>query len=235
MYNPIFWKARFRDDFIPAVRRVEDVFLNRIMPTFSTIESESEALTEQLWDEAMAQPYYGGGPDEGDIAEAVQDAGISHYLGLKGMEQGLLNCCALFLYHLYEQHLMLFHRKELLGLREQHNSALFTHKEIHKRLKSANVDVQAFVAWAKLEELRCLANTIKHAEGNSSRELLALAPHLFAPPTQKGSMPDNFGASGHVYSPLVGDDIFVTPEQVRAYASAIESFWLELSAALEAI
>ena len=235
MYNSNFWAPRFRSDFIPAVRRVEDVFLNRILPTFSSIDSESEALTERLWEEAMSQPYYEGGPDEGDIAEAVQDAGISHYMGLKGMEQGLLNCCALFLYHLYEQQLMLFHRKELLGWREQHDSKLFTQKEVQKRRSLASVDIQTFSVWPKLEELRCLANTIKHGEGKSSQELLALAPHFFVSPELKGSPLYGTASSGRVYAPLVGDDIYVTPEQIGEYANAIEGFWLELLASLGGI
>lgn len=233
MHNSIFWKARFRDDFIPAVRRVEDVFVNRILPTFATIDSESEALTQRLWEEAMAEPYNGDGPDEGDIAAAVEDAGISHYIGLKGMEQGLLNCCALFLYHLYEQHLMIFHRKELLDWREQHDSILFTHQQIHKQLELAGVDVKTFATWPKLEELRCLANTIKHGEGKSSQELLASAPQLFMSPALKGIPLYDMASSGRVYSPLVGDDIFVTPEQIGEYANTIERFWLELSAALD--
>jgi len=235
MYNPNFWKTRFRDDFIPAVRRVEDVFLNRILPTFSTIDTESDALTEKLWEGAMSQPYYGDGLDEADIAEAVQEAGISHYMGLKGMEQGLLNCCALFLYHLYEQHLMIFHRQELLDWRQQHNSALFTHKEIHNRLNLANVDIKTFSVWPKLEELRCLANTIKHGEGKSSQELLAIAPHFFVSPTLKGSPLYEVASSGRVFSPLVGDDIFVTPQLIGEYANAIEGFWLELLASLGGI
>lgn len=235
MYNPNFWKPRFCEDFIPAVRRVEDVFLNRILPTFSTIESESEALSEHLWNEAMSQPYYGDGPDEADIAEAVQDAGISHYLGLKGMEQGVLNCCALFLYHLYEQQLMLFHRKELLDWRKQDDSSLFTHKEVRKRLSLAGVDIQTFSAWPKLEELRCLANTIKHGEGKSSQELFALAPHLFLSPALEGSALYSMASSGRVYTPLVGDDVFVNHQQIGEYADAIESFWLELSTSLGAI
>lgn len=232
MYNHHFWAPIFQNEFIPAVRRVEEVFLRRIIPAFSNIELESEAFADRLWNDAMSQPYYGEGPDEGDIAEAVRDAEISHYLSLKGMEQGLLNCCALFLYHLYEQQLMLFHRKELLSWRDQDNESLLTHKEIRARLKSAGIDIQEFTVWPKLEELRCLANTVKHAEGKSSRELLALAPHLFVSPTLEGSSFSGLETSGRVYAPLVGEDIFVGPQQVGEYADAIEGFWLELLTSL---
>ncbi|MBD9531259.1 MULTISPECIES: hypothetical protein [Comamonas] len=228
MYHPNIWIPRFRNDFIPAIRRVEEVFLKRVQPTFSSIDVESEELQNHLWEEAMAQPCYDDGPDEGQIAQAVQDAAVSHYLGLKGMEQGLLNCCALFLYHLYEQHLMLFLRQELLDWRERDNKKFYRHEVARDLLENANVDITAFTAWPKLEELRHLANTIKHGEGKSSEELLHAAPHLFEMAGLSNTMP----LSGRVYTPLLGEDICVKPAHISEYADALEQFWLELGDAL---
>lgn len=228
MYHPNIWLPRFRNEFIPAIHRVEEVFLKRIQPTFASIDAESEDLQNRLWEEVMARPFYGDAPDEGQIAEAVQDTAVSHYLGLKGMEQGLLNCCALFLYHLYEQHLMLFLRQELLDWRERHNEKFYNHKVARELLKAANVDITTFNAWSKLEELRHLVNTIKHGEGKSSEELLQTAPHLFEMAGLSNAMP----LSGRVYTPLLGEDICVTPDHIAEYSHALEQFWLELGDAL---
>lgn len=235
MHNAAFWKARFQNDFVPAVQRVKDTFLQRVIPSFSTVDSECDKLEQRLWDEAMAQPYYGDGPDGADIAEAVRDAAVSHYLGLKGMEQGLLNCCAIFLYHVFEQHLMLFHRKELLGWKEQDDSKLFTHNEIRLRLASAGIEVTQFKAWPKLEELRVLAGTIKHGEGKSSKHLHTLAPELFRAPTLAGTGFGQLATSGRVYTPLIGEDIFVTQHNINEYSTCIEQFWSELGVSLEGI
>lgn len=228
MYHPALWFPRFRNDFIPAIRRVEEVFLQRLQPTFFSLEAESEKLESDLWQKAMAQPCYGDGCDEGEMAESVRDAAVSHYLGLKAMEQGLLNCCALFLYHLYEQHLMLFLRQELLDWRGKDNKKLYTHEQVRIRLKLANVDITTFGAWPKLEELRLLANTIKHGEGKSSEELLHIAPHLFELAGLSNSLP----ISGRVYTPLLGEDICVRPTHISEYADSLEQFWLELGDAL---
>ncbi len=228
MYHPNLWFPRFRNDFIPAIRRVEEVFLQRLQPTFFSIEAESEKLESDLWQKAMAQPFYGDYPDEGEMAESVRDAAVSHYLGLKGMEQGLLNCCALFLYHLYEQQLMLFLRQELLDWRKKDNKNLYTHEQVRSRLKLANVDITKFGAWPKLEELRHLANAIKHGEGKSSEELLQVAPHLFELADQSNAWP----ISGRVFTPLLGEDICVRPTHINEYADSLEQFWLELGDAL---
>lgn len=228
MHNSHLWSHRFRDDFIPAIQRVEDMFLLRLQPTFLAIEAESEKLENELWEDAMNQPYYGDYQDEGDIAEAVRDASVSHYMGLKDMEQGLLNCCALFLYHLYEQQVMLFLRQELLGWREKDNRKLYTHDEVRKRLRLVNVDITKFACWPTLEELRHLANSIKHGEGKSSEELLKIAPHLF----EIGGRASGSPISGHVYTPLLGEDIFVSPAHIREYVSELKRYWMELGEAL---
>lgn len=54
VYNQNLWKQRLLKDFIPSVRRVEETFLNRILPTFSTIDAESEEFAERLWNDAMS-------------------------------------------------------------------------------------------------------------------------------------------------------------------------------------
>jgi hypothetical protein len=225
----LIWKQRFQRSYIPATYRVVEVFLNRLVPTFATAEAESEALTNELWEAAMSRSYDSNGLDDSDIAEAVQEAGVEHYFNLKEMEQGILNCCALFLYHLFEQHLMQFHRQELLGWLERNEIRLFTHDEVHRRFEGHGLSVKSFASWAKLEELRHLANMLKHGEGKSSRELTELTPDLFTHPSLIDDGTHLSSRSHRLYTPLLGDEIFVTAAHVRGYAEAIERFWLELS------
>ncbi len=135
-----------------------------------------------------------------------------------------MNCCALFLYHLYEQQVMLFLRQELLPWREKDNRKLYTHEEVRKRLGLANVDITKFACWSKLEELRHLANAIKHGEGKSSEELLRIAPHLF----EIGGRASGWPISGRVYTPLLGEDIFVNAAHIREYVGALKQYWMEL-------
>lgn len=234
MYNPIIWKHRFESDFIPAIYRVRDVFLLRLLPTFSSIDSDTDEYTKQLEKDALARPYYDDGPDESDIYDGIRDASISYYQGLKGMEQGITNCCALFLYHLYEQQSMIFLRQELLDWKQRGKTSQFTQKKFKAQLLKAKVDVSNLPSWSKLEELRHLANTIKHAEGDASNSLYSRAPHLFEPRTTHVLPGKNIPPSSRVYAPLLGEDIFVTAEQINEYTEACAHFWIELADALEA-
>jgi len=225
----LIWKQRSQRNYILATYRIVDAFLNRLVPTFATAEAEAEALTNELWKASRSRSYDSNGLDESDIAEAVQEAGGERYLNLKEMEQGILNCCALFLYDLFEQHLMHFHRQELLGWLDRNEIRLFTHDEVRRRFESHGLSVKSCASWPKLEELRHLANTLKHGEGKSSRELTELTPYLFTHPSLIDDGTHVKCQSHRVYTPHLGDEIFVTAAHVRGYAEAIERFWLELS------
>ena len=233
--NVYFWIRQFRNDFIPAIERVVEVFLERLVPTFSTIESEAEKKTEEVYEELCSRPG-DGETDLADLAEDAKNIGIDYYLSMKGLEQGILNACAVTLYHLFEQQLKLFHRKELLLPQEENDSLLFKHKEIKNRLKVHGISIEKFSSWPKLEELRLLANSIKHGEGKSSKDLFHVAPELFEPPSLKelglgvGPMP-NLG----IFIPLLGDGIYVTQSHIHEYKFALKTFWEELSAALQSI
>ncbi len=237
--NARFWSHQFRRDFVPATERVVEVFLGRLIPTFSSIEEEAEKKSEKIYEELCSRP----GDENSDLAELAEDAqdiGIDYYMSMKGLEQGILNTCAVFLYHMFEQQLMLFHRGELLQLHEEKNSKLFTHDEIKARLKSHKINIEAFTTWPKLEELRLLANSIKHGEGKSSQDLCRIAPELFESPVIKDLKGLGLGrgkarTSATIYTPLLGDDIYVTQDHIRSYESALKEFWNELGLALQSI
>lgn len=74
--------------------------------------------------------------------------------------------------------------------------------------------------------MRLVANTAKHAEGDSAECLNQSRPDLFKPP----DLPQDFPRSRiHVDRPLAGRDLYVTPEELRLYFDALEHFWSDLS------
>jgi hypothetical protein len=96
------------------------------------------------------------------------------------------------------------------------------------------VDVARLASWKKIEELRLVANVIKHTEGRSSDELLALRPDLFVHPLFRTEK-ESFGSPpGDVRMPLMGDDLYVSEEDLVVYTKAVQGFWEELASALEA-
>lgn len=222
----------FKKEFRPQINALADVLEKRLLPTFDNVEEEAENIAENTWEEFMSMPATGE-EDPGSLAEIAEQAGVSHYILLTGVRQGMVNLFAAALYHLFEQQLMLFHRKELLDLTEENESRHFSSKEIVRRLERAGINVEKFRAWSKIEELRLVANTVKHAEGQSAKQLLAIRPDYFRNPIGVESLfatkPDDI----RIFQPLVGEDLYVSQPAINEYKNCLLGFWDELSQSLQ--
>src|SRR6266516_400355 len=76
-------------------------------------------------------------------------------------------------------------------------------------------------------ELRQVANTAKHGEGDSAEKLRKLRPDLFQNPilTKMGHV----DPLPHARAPFAGDGLFVSAADIEKYQAAVESFWNELA------
>lgn len=232
--NGRFWSSQIRSDFIPATRRISEVFLTRFIPTFASAESEAESRSQQVYDELLAQPSDGDG-DLAECAETAEDAGNTYYIWMKELEQGVLNACAMFLYHLFEQQMVLLLRRELLSDAEISNAKLFKCETAQERIGACGIDVARLASWSTIVELRLVANAVKHGEGRSSDELFQLASDLFEPPLLKAiGGGAGLPSRSSVFTPLLGNDLYVTQERIEMYVSALTDFWKELAARMEA-
>lgn len=202
---------------------VVETLERRLLPTFDTIEEEARALSEEVWESAMSEQSLGD-DDPSEIAEAAQSFGIDHYMLLEGIRQGMINLYAAALYHVFEQQVFFFHRKEVLDPREAADSRLFSIEEFTKRLQGYQIDIRTSPTWPSIEELRVLANAVKHAEGPAARELRNINPTLFKHP---GLEDTGFATAPitRVYQPLTGQDIYVSVGDIKNYRDGLVGFW----------
>ena len=161
------------------------------------------------------------GPGMDVLAERTEEEGINFYLTVRSLRQGLVNLFAVALYELFLQHLMVLHRRELLGIHKENDQKLYRVDEAWERLRESGIDVEKFRARRKVKELRLVANTVKHAEGLAAEDLRKLRPDLFILPNST------------LFKPLLGENFFVRPEDIASYTDAIAEFWEELAIALE--
>ena len=69
---------------------------------------------------------------------------------------------------------------------EDGDLSLIKWEEAKKRLLSVyGIKIEAFHSWNKINELRLVANTAKHADGTSCEELKRLRPEHFTYPALK--------------------------------------------------
>jgi hypothetical protein len=224
----IYWSRYFKREFIPQVQHLVSALEFRLLPNFlaTDIAHEADSVADEMWERFMTSPATGDeGPSE--FAEAAQDAGITHYMMLTGIRQGLINMFASGLYHTFEQQLMLFHRKQILPPTLENDKSHFKVAKIKGALRLHGINVEVFPCWHKIDEMRLVANAVKHAEGDSSEELRARRPDLFRDPLlQKFDLPlwDN-APSNRVFLPMVGEDIYIPLEEIQQYRDAIVDFW----------
>jgi hypothetical protein len=231
--NHEFWGRYFRRIFVPQTDMLIETLLGRLLPTFANAEEEAEMKSDEEWSRLCALPALED-DDESDVADQAMEAGVAHYQMMMGLEQGLKNMFAAALYHLYEQQVMLFHRRELLRPSERDHGKLLNHCVFRDRLirSQCAVDITRFSCWRSLEELHLLANVVKHGEGESATRLRASRPELFVRPALKDLQTGRVPSLARVFTPLMGEDVYVAVEHLRSYAEAVRHFWDELYEAM---
>lgn len=221
--NELFWSRYIREIFIKEIRTLGQALKGRVLKAFGDVEQQAEKLKEEEYERLLQAPVgEDGGPDMCELAERAEEGGINFGLTVMSLRQGLVNLFAVALYELFLQHLMVLHRRELLGIHEENNQKLYRVDEAWERLRESGIDVEKFRSRRKIEELRLVANTVKHAEGRAAEDLRKIRPDLFILPTK-----------GSLFTPLSGEDFFVKPDDIVSYTNAIEEFWEELVGILE--
>lgn len=251
--NHNFWSSVFQGKFLTQLSALVENLEKRILPGFEDIEKEAESLSDDMWDKFMSSPGTGE-EDPSEFAEIAEQAGVSHYILLKGIRQGILNLFSIALYHAFEQQIMLFFRKEIMSPKEERDSELLNSrdfKELHKtgispsshsgmlkvekfkhRLEEMGIKIEEFLSWLKVKELNLLANTVKHGEGSSAQQLKSLRPDLFKNPDLH-ELGLSSESNPKVFLPLAGEDVYVSLEDIQQYKDALCNFWQELLDAME--
>ena len=80
-----------------------------------------------------------------------------------------------------------------------------------------DIDLEVLRSWGPIDELRLLANTVKHAEGTSAQQLRQRRPELFEHPLTRQVWPGAPPTNMRIRSPLAGDDLYVTVDHFRDY------------------
>jgi len=203
----------------------------RLLPTFHDIESEAEKVQEQEWNR-LCSSCSSPDIDLADLAEKARDAGIDYYMMVSGVKQSLLNVSATSLYHLFEQQLLFFLRREILHQSEENNIDLIKISILKERCLQHNIDVEIFSSWQTINEMRLVANTVKHAEGKSAIDLRKIRPDLFRNPVLEKFGPKLGGNFRCLYMPLAGEDLYLSIEDLKKYGRAITRFWDEMISAM---
>jgi hypothetical protein len=146
------------------------------------------------------------------------------------LAQSMLNLFTVGLYHLFEQQLMDFVRTMNTTLEVSSTTPLL----IAELSAAVKVDIEnAYDMMPRLNELRLIANTAKHADGDSAKKLHVLRPELFDPYEVRQGWEERTPRRRLVRAPLAGQGLYVMREDFDLYAEAVARFWTRLMVDLD--
>jgi hypothetical protein len=217
--NGLIWADYVRNVFIPSLELYRRVVVEKVLPCLSndviteeTHQVEREAF-ERMGNAVSPEDY-----DPGDFAQPAFDKGLEFYQLMHDTRQGLVNGLAAALYHLFEQQLCAFYR-----LMAWDKKAILTGRDAEEKLRALGLDVAEFPEWASLDELRLLANCVKHAEGSSSKQLADLRPDLFG---RTSIGPALTGSRPFVERPLSGEGLYFSATEFDTMVGRLKRFWV---------
>lgn len=196
MYRLVWW---IDGSFIPAVSMLRDFVTTKVFPAFDGLDEQ----VERVYSETLQRMLATAGPDadHADLAEAAEDARITHYQRLSESHQGILNLMPVAIYHQFEQQQITLVRRELLFDGSEDDPSKMKTGTFVRLIQEAGIDPTAFAQFQKLTELRLVSNVVKHAEGWSAEELERVRPDLFVTPSIPGKSHE-LPQARRVYQPL---------------------------------
>jgi hypothetical protein len=222
---PRFHAENVIRQYLDELKRYESAFVNRIVSTFANLDEEAKRIEEAEY--ARLDLAATEHSDPADAAEAAFGKGLDYYLTVSAVRQGIFNLMVAGLFHLLEQQCQYLATWVLTGkvAKPDPMGGVYQLKNILDAKWS--IRVETFAGWQRIEELRLVANTVKHGDGPSSEKLRALRADLFSPlkdfALQGSSLP---------IRPLVGEGLYLTEGQFAEFKASIEDFWTQLIATL---
>lgn len=216
---------RVRVFAIPYFKTYGECILRDVVAAFGDLERRADEVASAAFERYGAEPVgedFDG--DMGAFAERAQDEGIDFYQTMFAIRQSTLNLLAVGLFHLVEQQLANLCRDGAFDIAPP----IDTKFAVVERWYSDHfgLDLSALPDWATMDELRLVANTVKHAEGGSARELRNIRPRLFQHPAVRELLPEeDFRGRLPVHLPLAGENLYVSEEFFRGYSEAVNRFF----------
>jgi len=203
------------------------ILTDRLLPLLSDEEICKEA--ERVEDEALDRL---GNPEH--FFEDARKEAVDYMLTLRDIRQGIINTFATGLYHQFEQQFSKVLRRAVW---DRHRVFRHAH-EVANEFINMGLDVKRLPGWKEIDELRLIANCIKHAEGESCQELRKTRPGLFVKPLWGSPIEQDDDAQQSLIDPFVeeplgGKGVYLTEQEFMAKVKAIKTFWIAFAEAID--
>jgi hypothetical protein len=204
---------------LPRVRAYVSFVQEEALSGFEDLHEKSDRIAEDQYTYLVSRSSVGGG-DQADAAEMAFDKGLDFFNIMAELRQASLNIYSAGLFHLLEHQLdFLCHDAGFGGPPSKASLS----RAVSWFGKNLELDLRKLNAWDTIDELRLLANTIKHGRGRSAQGLEKRRPNLFVDPliSQIG------GPLGEAHTelfPLMGRGLYVRDADFKFYGAGAVRF-----------
>lgn len=218
----------YRQLYRNQIDRLVDTLTVRLLPVFDSVPAEVEAIQHEAYQASIERANDGIWLDPQMAHDAAFEISLAHFDIVLDLRQGLQNMFSVSLYHLFEQQIRAFHVRVL-----RYKPLKFGPDVLNAWDKTFPDPVLTADQRSGLDELRLLANTVKHGDGRSAQELYAAAPYLFLADWERDALDDPtvIVHKPDIGTPLFGQDLFVRQGDIHRYRQLLNTVW---SAYLEA-
>ncbi|MGG1339677.1 hypothetical protein ABE244_03620 [Bacillus toyonensis] len=206
-------------------------YTERISPVFDNIDQEAEEVAEKTYNEMMMQAGHEN-CDPGDYADDALQFSINYYENVSLMRYNTQLMWISTMYQFWEQQVRKFLYKEMTrsGFKFfDKNQKEIEYKDFCTNIGKIKdfflkfqVDITTLSCWDKINELRLLANVIKHGPGESANDLLKIRSGIFDSSYLSTNLLD-------LYQTTLNDIVINLKEHdLKTYAKALTDFWGQL-------
>ncbi|PGU80054.1 hypothetical protein COD68_24875 [Bacillus cereus] len=206
-------------------------YTDRISPVFDNIDQEAEEVAKDVYDKIMMNVGYED-CDPSDFADDAWEFGIDYYENVSLMRYNTQLMWISTMYQFWEQQVRKFLYKEMTRSGYQYldkNQKEVEYKDFCTNINKIKtfflefkVDVTTLASWDKINELRLLANVIKHGPGGSAEDLLKIRPDLFDVSHVSTNLLD-------LYQTTLNDVVInLKDNDFETYANSLSDFWEQL-------
>jgi hypothetical protein len=223
--------GHFKHHYAARLELFISVFKERFLGAFGSLGEEVQAVSDGAWTQWCESPYN----ESVDPSVAANDAlqiGVDYFSSLMGARQAYLNLAAVGLYHAWEQQVLEFFGRYIVGEAHRQKVSAISLGEFKRVAKRAGVRIDEFPSADSIETLRLCANAVKHAEGSSASLLRERCPEFFVHPGVSGTELCSLMASRILYAPLSGDDLYVTESHLDEFLAGTIQYWTDMTHAL---
>lgn len=208
---------------------------NELLPVFSNLNNKATLISSDEFDRLQLLPA----TDEFDVdmsalAEVANEKGDVYFNAMDGLRKTSLMLYTIGLFHLFEQQFANLCRDAGFGVAPPKETKLdVVMKWIKKHL---GIDCETLHSWKSIEQLRLLANTAKHGEGDSAKQLRLRRPDLFKDAQLQGLFPDLYDiySPSATHMPLAGQGLFISDVDFSDFCTSVEDFVTEIAKYFEA-